>query len=342
MQTRFHPDQPRVRCGFDCTPRPCATCLHRPIMNRSPTLRLTNSFASDLIMRLAGRRTSSNVEDRRSMRGPVAIGGGLGTIVLAIFVMLLGGNPLAVVQNAPQVNVNAPAGGGNGELSAVDQQRGEFSSQVLALTEDVWGQLFPQWSGVDPNVPSRYQPPTMVLFSQQVRSGCGVASAATGPFYCPADQKVYLDTQFFDVMERRLGAPGDFAQAYVIAHEVGHHIQKLLGATDVVERARRQLSEAEANQYSVRLELQADFYAGVMFHHSQRMAKILERGDIEEGLNAAAAIGDDKLQRESQGYARQESFTHGTSAQRVRWFKSGLSSGDPTQGDTFRIAYERL
>lgn len=301
-------------------------------------------------MRLGGRRTSSNVEDRRSMRGPAAVGGGLGTIVLAIVVMLMGGNPLQVLQNAPapQVNVGPPGRGGPGgpggvaALSETDQARGQFASQVLALTEDVWGAVFPQWSQVDPNVPPNYQPPTMVLFSQQVRSGCGLASAASGPFYCPADRKVYLDTQFFDVMERRLNAPGDFAQAYVIAHEVGHHIQKLLGATDVVERARRQLSETESNQYSVRLELQADFYAGVMFYHSQQMAQILERGDIEEGLRAAAAIGDDKLQRESQGYVRQESFTHGTSAQRVRWFKLGLQTGDPTQGDTFRRAYSEL
>lgn len=298
-------------------------------------------------MRLSGRRTSGNVEDRRSMRGPVAVGGGLGTIVLAIIVMLLGGDPLQVIQNQPAAQVNAPVGGGGGgggggDLSPTDQARGLFASQVLALTEDVWGGLFPQWSAVDQNVPSRYQAPKMVLFSDQVSSGCGVASSASGPFYCPADRKVYLDTAFFDVMAERLGAPGDFAQAYVIAHEVGHHIQKLLGATDVVERARRQLTKTESNQYSVRLELQADFYAGVMFHHSQKMAQILERGDIEEGLRAAAAIGDDKLQTQSQGYAKQETFTHGTSAQRVRWFRAGLETGDPTRGDTFRIAYGDL
>lgn len=277
------------------------------------------------------------------MTGPIAVGGGVGTIVLAIIVMLLGGNPLQVIQNQPGARVNAPRGDAGGvPLSPEDEARGQFASKVLALTEDVWGGLFPQWAQVDQNVPPNYRPPTMVLFSEQVRSGCGAASAASGPFYCPADQKVYLDTQFFDVMQRRLNAPGDFAQAYVIAHEVGHHIQKLLGATDVVERARRQLAETEANQYSVRLELQADFYAGVMFHHSQKMAQILERGDIEEGLRAAAAIGDDKLQKAAQGYARQESFTHGSSAQRVRWFRTGLETGDPTQGDTFRLAYSDL
>ena len=275
---------------------------------------------------------------------PMAAGGGLGMLLLALVVMFLGGDPRRVLAPAGGPVAVGPGGGGGApaELSAVDEQRGEFSSQVLALTEDVWGGLFPGWSRVDENVPPQYRAPTMVLFSQQVRSGCGLASAASGPFYCPADSKLYLDTTFFDVMQRRLGAPGDFAQAYVIAHEVGHHVQNLLGATDAVDAARRRLPQAEYNQLSVRLELQADFYAGVMFHHSQRMANILEAGDIEEGLNAAAAIGDDKLQRDAQGYANQESFTHGTSAQRVRWFRAGLQTGDPTKGDTFRLPYDQL
>ena len=300
----------------------------------------------EIVMRLAGRRTSQNVEDRRGMGTPLAVGGGIGTLILALIVMFLGGNPLQVIQNqggGGQVAVGPGGGGGPAaELSAQDQERGKFASQVLALSEDVWNELFPRWSQVDPDVPPQYQPPTMVLFSQQVRSGCGMASAASGPFYCPADRKVYLDTQFFDVMERRLNAPGDFAQAYVIAHEVGHHIQKLLGATDVVEQVRRSQPETIANQYSVRLELQADYYAGVMFHHSQRMMQILERGDIEEGLNAASMIGDDRLQIQAKGYANQESFTHGSSAQRVRWFRAGLESGDPTRGNTFAIEYEQL
>ena len=299
-------------------------------------------------MRLAGRRSSTNVEDRRGQRGaPIAIGGGIGTLVLALIVYMLGGNPAPLIQGGGQVaGPGGPGGPGGGPAAGVamtpeQEARKEFCSKVLGLSEDVWTELFPAWSQVDPDVPSQYRPPTMVLFQERVQSGCGVASAASGPFYCPADQKVYLDTQFFDVMERRLNAPGDFAQAYVIAHEVGHHVQKLLRATDLVDQVRRQQPNL-ANQYSVRLELQADFYAGVMFHHSERKFRIIEDGDIEEGLNAASRIGDDTLQKQSQGYANQESFTHGTSAQRVRWFRKGLQSGDPTQGNTFNIAYERL
>ncbi|MEM9827660.1 MAG: neutral zinc metallopeptidase [Planctomycetota bacterium] len=307
-------------------------------------------------MRLRGRRQSSNVEDRRGRPGgggggPVLAGGGIGTLVLVLLGIFLFGNPQGLIQpgqvpqqpgaNAQRAAQAAP--GGQVELSELDQRRGEFSSQVLALTEDVWSQLFPAWSQVDPAVPPRYQPPKMVLFSESTTSGCGAASSAMGPFYCPADQRVYLDTQFFDVMERRLNAPGDFAQAYVIAHEVGHHIQNLLGRTQLVERARRQLSKGEANQYSVRLELQADFLAGVLFHHSQKMAQILEAGDIEEGLRAAAAIGDDTLQKQATGRARQETFTHGSSEQRVRWFMLGLKTGDPRRGDdTFELPYDQL
>lgn len=292
-------------------------------------------------MRLGGQRSSNNVDDRRGKKGPAAVGG-IGVLLMALVVMFLGGDPQRVLQQQQVANQAQGPAAGEVELSAADQARGEFASKVLAMTEDVWGTLFPAWSQADPDVPPRYRPPKMVLFSGSTNSGCGAASAASGPFYCPADQKVYLDTQFFDVMQQRLNAPGDFAQAYVIAHEVGHHIQKMTRATDRVEAARRQLPKVQYNQMSVRLELQADFYAGVMFHHSQKMYQILEAGDIEEGLRAAAAIGDDTLQEQSQGHANQESFTHGTSAQRVSWFVKGLKTGDPTQGNTFDLPYQEL
>lgn len=278
-------------------------------------------------MRWKGRRQSENVEDRRGVRGGTVVGGGIGLVIMAMIIGFLGGDPMQFMQRAQQQQAQAPAGGGN-ELSALDKERGEFVSTVLADTEDVWNGLFKQ-SGLT------YQEPALTLFSGQVRSGCGMASAAAGPFYCPADRKVYLDTAFFDQLARQLGAPGDFAQAYVIAHEVGHHVQNLLGKTDEMDKLRGRVSQAEYNKYSVRLELQADFYAGVMFHHAQRQKKILEAGDIEEGLRAASAIGDDTLQKRSTGQANQETFTHGTSQQRVRWFMKGLQTGDPNQGDTF-------
>ncbi|MEM1070193.1 MAG: neutral zinc metallopeptidase [Planctomycetota bacterium] len=283
-------------------------------------------------MRWRGRRQSENVVDRRGVSGGKVVGGGFGLIILVIVVTLLGGDPRALLQQVPnQVAVNPGAGGGGGELSALDRERGEFVATVLADTEDVWNQLFRQ-SGL------MYEEPKLELFSRQTRSGCGLASSASGPFYCPIDRTIYLDTAFFDQLDQQLGAPGDFAQAYVIAHEVGHHVQKLLGKLDEVQRLRGRLSETEYNRYSVMLELQADFYAGVMFHHAENQKRILEAGDIEEGLRAAAAIGDDTLQERSQGYADQESFTHGTSDQRVRWFMKGLQTGDPAQGDTFSAA----
>lgn len=287
-------------------------------------------------MKWKGRRQSTNVEDRRSSRAPVAVGGGIGVLILALIVGLLGGDPRQVMQQAapPPRQAGAVQGGAaTAELSDVDRERGEFVATVLADCEDVWNKLFQQ-SGL------RYREPGLVLFSERVQSGCGIASAAAGPFYCPADQKVYLDTAFFDQLARQLGAPGDFAQAYVIAHEVGHHVQNLLGKTAEMERIRGRVPQTEYNRYSVMLELQADFYAGVMFHHAQRQKNIIEPGDIEEGLRAAAAIGDDTLQQRAQGYARQETFTHGSSEQRVRWFIKGLESGDPQQGDTFNA--ERL
>lgn len=279
-------------------------------------------------MRWRGRRQSGNVVDRRRVGGGKVVGGGIGVVVLAILVLLMGGDPQALLQQAQQNQVGMGPGGPPGELSAEDQMRGEFVATILADSEDVWNQIFAQ-SGL------RYVEPKLELFSQQTRSGCGLASSASGPFYCPADQTIYLDTAFFDQLDQQLGAPGDFAQAYVVAHEVGHHVQKLLGKTDEVQRLRGRVPEAEYNRFSVMLELQADFYAGVMFHHAENQKRILEEGDIEEGIRAAAAIGDDTLQKRAQGYAVQETFTHGSSEQRVRWFMKGLRTGDPAQGDTF-------
>lgn len=280
-------------------------------------------------MRWRGREQSSNVEDvrRSGGKGVAAAGGGIGFVILLLIYVLLGGNPQQLLQQQQamqQAGQNQPAE----ELSPAEIERGEFSKVVLKDTEDVWTKLFAE-NG------QRYQPPTMRLFSGYTQSACGGASAATGPFYCPADQKVYLDTTFFVQLDQQLGAPGDLAQAYVIAHEVGHHIQNLLGQTDYVDNIRRTRSEIEANEASVRLELQADFYAGVMLHHAQRMKQILEPGDVEEALRAAAAIGDDRLQQRSQGRVVPESFTHGTSEQRLRWLMKGLETGDLRLGDTF-------
>lgn len=282
-------------------------------------------------MRWQGRRQSANVEDRRrSPAGPLVLGGGLGVVVLAVVVALLGGNPQVVLQQAA-----GPDGMGGGavadaELDPAEEQRGQFAKVVLADTEDVWNRLFAE-QGL------RYREPVLVLFSGQVESACGFAGAASGPFYCPADSKLYLDTTFFNQLDEQLGAPGDLACAYVIAHEVGHHVQNLLGTMQKMEQARQTLEPARYNDLSVRLELQADFFAGVCLHHAHRMKDIIEPGDVEEALRAAAAIGDDVLQRRS-GRVVPESFTHGTSQQRLRWFRLGLETGDVTQGDTFAAA----
>jgi len=282
-------------------------------------------------MRWEGRRESENVEDRRRVSGPVAVGGGVGVILLAIVIALLGGDPRALLQQANDQGAGAPAGSGldpDQPLDPEEEKRGAFAKVVLADTEDVWTQLFTEKN-------QQYQKPNMVLFSGQVQSACGTAQAASGPFYCPGDSKLYLDTTFFRQLDEQLGAPGDFAQAYVIAHEVGHHVQNLMGTTDKMDQLRRKVSEVEYNEYSVRLELQADFYAGVCLHHAQRMKNILEPGDVEEALRAAAAIGDDTLQRRAGGHTNQESFTHGTSEQRLKWFRLGLQTGDLSKGDTF-------
>ena len=280
-------------------------------------------------MKWTGRRESSNVDDRRGIGGGgLAVGGGIiGVIVLLVKFFVLG-DTSAVNDVIPQ-----QGGGPQQEMTTeekkLDDDRASFVKVVLADTEDVWNQLYSQ-SG------KKYVEPTLVLFRQSVQSACGMAGSATGPFYCPGDQQVYIDLSFFEDMQNKLNAPGDFAMAYVIAHEVGHHIQKLNGTSDKMNQLRHRLSEEEYNKYSVMLELQADFLAGVWAHHAQKTKSILEANDIEEALNAANAIGDDRLQKEAQGRVVPESFTHGTSAQRVYWFKKGFETGDISQGNTFQ------
>jgi len=280
-------------------------------------------------MRIEDQRESGNIEDRRGM-GPARIGGGLGigTIVLALAVSYFTGvNPLTVLnlltggQSMTEVSVPSQSG----PVGAPKDQLGRFASVVLADTETTWHSL----------LGSRYEDPRMVLFTGAVQSACGTTSSAVGPFYCPNDYRVYLDLAFFDEMAHRLGAAGDFAQAYVIAHEVGHHVQNLLGIAEEVHRLQRQASEMERNALSVRMELQADCYAGVWGFHAKRERNLIEPGDFEEGLRAAAAIGDDRLQKISRGYVQPESWTHGSSEQRMTWLKRGLESGDPSACNTF-------
>lgn len=280
------------------------------------------------IMRYKGRRQSSNVEDRRGMSSgqKVGVGGGIGTIVIVLIVMLLGGDP-SEVMNAMQ-GQQSSTGVVDYQPTAHEQELAEFVSVVLADTEDVWEMLF-KGSGVE------YREPTLVLFSGAAESACGFAQAATGPFYCPGDEKVYIDLNFLEQLQQRLGAEGDFAVAYIVAHEVGHHVQKLLGVLDQVHQLRGQVSEKQYNEQTVRLELQADFYAGIWAHHAQRTKNILEEGDLEEAINAAQAVGDDRIQKQSQGYVVPDSFTHGTSAQRMYWFKRGFDTGNVNNGDTF-------
>jgi uncharacterized protein len=283
-------------------------------------------------MRWKGRRQSEHVEDRRSMRGPAMAGGGLVGLILVLVVVLLGGDPRPLLQ---QIENNPPQQGGPAAIDPAQDEQAQFVSVVLADTEDVWTELFRERG-------DQYRKPTLVLFRQAVQSACGFQGAATGPFYCPLDEDVYIDLSFYDAMKERLGAPGDFAQAYVIAHEVGHHVQKLLGISDRVHQLQSRASRDEANELSVRLELQADFFAGVWAHHAHQNWQILEEGDIEEALGAATAIGDDRLQMESRGIVVPESFTHGTSEQRARWFSLGLRTGNMSRGDTFGIDYAEL
>ncbi|MEM8680233.1 MAG: neutral zinc metallopeptidase [Planctomycetota bacterium] len=280
-------------------------------------------------MRTEGRRESEHVEDRRRLTPrTIGVGGGLIGLLIVLAVILLGGDPQQAVQVLDEVAPAPQAAANQGNASPQEEAMARFVSVVLADTEDVWKQLFAA-EGIE------YEEPRLVLFTDRVQSACGFSSAATGPFYCPLDQTVYLDLSFFEEMKRKFNAPGDFAQAYVIAHEVGHHVQYLLGISQRVQALKSRLDEAEYNQLSVRLELQADYLAGVWAHHAQQKWQILEPGDVKEAINAATAIGDDRLQMQTQGYVVPESFTHGTSEQRVRWFYKGLQSGDMTGGNTF-------
>jgi hypothetical protein len=279
-----------------------------------------------------GRR-SDNVEDRRGMGVPMGVaGGGIGTIILVLAALFFGFDPSVILQSGDPSSQVAP-GPGPAPSKADDELR-DFVSVVLADTEDVWKDLFRRRN-------AEYREPKLVLFSGAVQSACGFAQAAVGPFYCPADHKVYLDLSFFRDLRDRFGAPGDFAQAYVIAHEIGHHVQSLLGISERVQAARERASEREANQLSVRLELQADCLAGVWANQAQRSRQILEEGDVEEALKAASAIGDDRLQQKSGGRVVPDSFTHGSSAQRVEWFQRGLQTGRTDQCDTFAAAQRR-
>jgi predicted metalloprotease len=278
-------------------------------------------------MRLGGQRASRNVEDRRGMS--IGKGGlGVGGIVIAIIAYFLGFDPGAALQLAGQVAPQQQAG--EAPQGPPSDEMGQFVSKVLGSTEDVWSGIFQQSN-------SQYRAPTLVLYDGQVNSACGLGQSAMGPFYCPGDEKLYLDFAFFRDLQTRFSAPGDFAQAYVIAHEVGHHVQKLTGALQKLEAARGKASQTEYNKISVRMELQADCYAGVWGYHAGTMNQ-LDDDDIAEALNAATAIGDDRLQKQSQGHIAPDSFTHGSSEQRVHWFKRGMESGRPKDCDTFSTA----
>lgn len=275
-------------------------------------------------MKWQGRRGSSNVEDRRGMStGTKVVGGGIGTLVIVLIVYLLGGDPSGILQQSGSGDATSPV-----EATEEENAMAQFVSVVLADTEEVWGKIFTE-SG------STYRQPTLVLFRDQIQSACGYATSASGPFYCPADEKVYIDLSFCDDLRTKYGAYGDFAVAYVIAHEVGHHVQNLMGILDEVQTERQRLSEVRANQLTVRLELQADFLAGVWAHYADKMFNSIEQGDIEEALNAASSIGDDVLQKKYQGRVVPDAFTHGSAAQRSSWLRKGWETGDLNQGDTF-------
>lgn len=276
-----------------------------------------------------GRR-SSNVEDRRGISAPV-VGGGIGTIVLAVIVTLLGGDPSVILQQGQDQSDRTSQQAPQTQGSTPNDRMADFVSVVLADTEDTWTKLFRQMG-------QNYVEPKLVIFSGAVKSACGSATSAVGPFYCPRDQKVYIDLSFYQDLKNKYNAPGDFAQAYVIAHEVGHHVQNVMGISSKVQTLQRQVSRTEANQLSVRLELQADCFAGVWANHADKARQILEAGDVDEALNAASSIGDDRLQRQSTGQIVPDSFTHGSSAQRVRWFKRGIQTGQPEQCNTFAAA----
>jgi hypothetical protein len=286
-------------------------------------------------MRWQMGRRSQNIEDRRGM-SPVGMGrgakaggiGGVGLLVLALIAMLLGVNPLTILSGLPELGMQEPAPAPAGRTPAANDENAQFVSVVLGQTEDAWTEIFGQAG-------QTYRQPTLVLFDGAVQSACGMAGSATGPFYCPADQKVYLDTSFFRELDQKFGAPGDFAAAYVIAHEVGHHVQTLLGISQEVTRMRQRSDEATANRLSVMMELQADCFAGVWARHLHDNQNVLEEGDIEEGMAAASAVGDDRIQKSTRGYVVPDAFTHGSSQQRMRWFRQGLQSGDINSCDTF-------
>ncbi|MES9944670.1 MAG: neutral zinc metallopeptidase [Candidatus Thiodiazotropha sp.] len=301
-------------------------------------------------MRWRGQRKSDNIEDRRSMRAPTRMGGlgggggGLLNLLPAVFKLfgfkggvvavlaigayaLMSGNLGSMLGGGGQDNLSEYEGGPV-KQSAEEKTLVDFVSVVLGDTEETWHQLFKQMGG-------QYEEPNLVLFRGATKTACGFGQAAMGPFYCPGDHKVYIDLSFYSDLKNRFKAPGDFAQAYVIAHEVGHHVQTLLGISQKVQKAKRSLSEVEGNKLSVRQELQADCFAGIWAYHAKHSRQLLESGDIDEGLNAASAIGDDRLQKQSQGYVSPDSFTHGSSAQRVKWFKTGFKGGDLQQCDTF-------
>ena len=284
-------------------------------------------------MKWKGRKRSSNVENRRTTpsKRKMGVTGGVGGIIIGLLVMYFTNDSSMLVKSATDmITTKTQSSQTNYKVSNEEKELEAFVAVVLQDTEDVWTKLFPK------HFKKNYVKPKLIIFKGRVQSACGTASAATGPFYCPGDHQIYIDLAFYQDMKNKLGAPGDFAMAYVIAHEVGHHIQKQLGISDYVHKMRRQVSKVEYNRLSVKLELQADFLAGVWAHHAQKMNQILEPGDIEEALNAANAIGDDRLQKRSQGHVVPDAFTHGTSAQRVRWFKKGFNSGDVNQGDTFK------
>lgn len=294
-------------------------------------------------MKWKNRRQSSNIEDRRGQQNPKQGLGKLnplligqlikilfsktGVIIIGVFLafsFLTGNNPLSIINSFFSGDYSSSQTSASYKSTKTEDEMVEFSSTILADTEDVWNKLL-----------NNYREPTLVLFTNSVNSACGNTSSASGPFYCPGDEKLYLDLSFFDEMATKLNAPGDFAQAYVIAHEVGHHIQKIMGTTNKINKLRGKISQTEFNKYSVRLELQADFLAGVWAHHSEKMSKMMETGDLNEALNAANAIGDDRLQKSATGRVVPDSFTHGTSEQRMRWFKKGFDTGDLSNGDTF-------
>lgn len=276
------------------------------------------------------RRQSDNYEDQRSSGGRRVAIGGVGTIVIVLVVWFMGGNPMEVLQLL-QTGTTVEQKSGDVQKNPHEEELVQFSRVILADTEDVWNVLFKENN-------LTYRNPILVTFSNSVESACGLSSAATGPFYCPGDEKLYVDLMFFEDLQKQLNASGDFVFAYVIAHEVGHHVQKLLGTMYKYSNMRERVSAKEFNRHTVKLELQADFYAGVWAHHAQKMKNMMEQGDLEEAMNAASAIGDDRLQRQSQGRVVPDSFTHGTSKQRMHWFKLGYDSGDISLGDTFNAS----